>query len=40
MMSWLRLLRVWFAPTGRAGEPDPRPLRERVAVFIGFRKDW
>lgn len=39
-MRWLRMLRVWLEPTGRPGEYDPRPLRERLAVFIGIRKEW
>jgi hypothetical protein len=38
-MRWLRMLRGWVSSSGPGGY-DPRSLRERLVVFIGFRKDW
>lgn len=38
-MNWLRRLRVW-AELNPTAFGDSRPIWKRVAVFIGFRKEW
>jgi hypothetical protein len=38
-MDWLRRLRVWVRPEPTQSGDD-RPLWKRVAVFIGFYKEW
>ena len=41
MLGWLRRFTAWTSLSSHPdGGADPRPLRERLQVFIGWRGRW